>query len=108
MAKQALLVKTKTQPAKRAEVLQLFQHHLAARTAANEAQELVIWCADDQDADTFYLFEIYRSREAFQANAQAAFQAGWFQAYMQAVQPLLLEQPTVTPATPAWAKGIEL
>lgn len=106
MSKLAMIVKTKTQVGKRAEVLQLFEKHLAERAKANNSQEIVVWCADDNDADTFYLFEIYSNRQAFQANAQAAFQAGWFQQYMQEVQPLLTEQPNVVMATPLWAKGI--
>jgi len=45
---------------------------------------------------------------ACQANAEAGFQAGWFLAYMQAVQPLLAGEPVVSMATPQWAKGIQL
>jgi quinol monooxygenase YgiN len=108
MSKLAMIVKTKTQPNQRVEALHLFEKHLAQRAQANDAQELVVWCADESDADTFYLVEIYSSRDAFQANGQAGFQEGWFLAYMQEVQPLLAGEPTVIMATPQWAKGIQL
>ena len=108
MSKLAMIVKTQTQPGQRMAAFTLFEEHLAQRAVANDAQELVVWCADESDAETFYLFEIYSSREAFQANAEAGFQAGWFLAYMQAVQPLLAGEPVVSMATPQWAKGIQL
>lgn len=108
MSKQVVLVKTLTQPGQRDAVRQLFERHLAARAHANPAQEVVVWCADDQHPDGFYLFEIYASREAFQANAQAGWQAGWFQAYLAEAQPLLAGQPEVVLASPLWAKGVAL
>lgn len=104
MSKVAMIIKTKTQPGKRDEVRQLYEQHLAPRAQANATQELVLWCADDMDADTFYLFEVYSDHAAPQANAQAA----WFWEYMAAVQPLLAGQPEVALATPLWAKGCTL
>ena len=68
----------------------------------------MVWCADESDAETFYLFEVYSSRETFQANAQAGFAEGWFLVYMQEVQPLLAGEPMVIMATPQRAKGIQL
>lgn len=104
MSKVAMVIKSKTQPGKREEVWQLYEKHLVARAQANAAQEVVVWCADDMDADTFYLFEIYGDRAAPQANAQAA----WFWDYMREVQPLLADQSEVAITTPVWAKGIAL
>lgn len=104
MSKVAMVIKTKTLPGKREEVRQLYEKHLAPRAQANAAQELVLWCADEMDADTFYLFEVYRDQAATQANAQAS----WFWDYMKEVQPLLAGQPEVALATPLWAKGFVL
>lgn len=100
MSRVALIIKTRTQPGKRAEVLRLFEQHLAPRAQANPAQELVAFCDDDSDADTFYLVEIYRDRAAQAANGQAP----WFFEYLAAVQPLLAGMPEMVTATPAWAK----
>ena len=69
---------------------------------ANDAQEVVVWCADQQDPDRFILFEIYRDAEALGANAGA----DWFAAYMQAAMPLLAGEPEVTMATPMWSTGV--
>lgn len=104
MSKVAMVIKTKTQPGKREEVRQLYEKHLAPRAQANAAQELVLWCADEMDADTFYLFEIYSNQAATQANAQSS----WFWDYLKEVQPLLAGQPEVALAAPVWAKGFAL
>lgn len=104
MSKLVMLIKTKTQPGKREAVRQLYERLLAPRAQANNAQELVLWCADDTDPDTFYLVEIYSDHEAPQANAQAP----WFWDYMKEVQPLLAGQPEMMLASPQWAKGIQM
>lgn len=51
----------------------------------------------------FYLFEIYRSAEAMQANSQQP----WFFEYLGKVGPLLAGEPEVTLASPGWAKGLD-
>jgi len=58
MSKVAMVIKSKTQPEKREAVRQRYEKHLAPRTEATAAQELVLWCADTMDADAFYLFEV--------------------------------------------------
>jgi quinol monooxygenase YgiN len=102
VSKIAMIIRGRTQPGKRDEVRALYEQHLAPRALANDAQEVVVWCADTNDADAFYLFELYGSAEAMQANAQAP----WFWEYLQAVGPLLAGQPEVVTATPAWSKGV--
>lgn len=62
MPKVALMVKTKVRPGKRAEAYAHYQKHLAPRARENEAREVVMWCLDDEDPDTIYLFEVYRDR----------------------------------------------
>ncbi len=104
MSKVALIVKTKTQPGKREAVRQLYEEILGPRAQANAAQELVIWCADDADSDTFYLFEVYQDRDSQQENGQAP----WFFEYLQKVQPLLAGMPEVMTGTPEWAKGMKI
>ena len=102
MPKLAMLIKTKAQPSKRAEIQSLYQELMAPRSLENEAQEVVVWCADQHDPDVFYLFEIYRDAEALGANAQAS----WFAEYMAKVGPLLAGEPEVAMATPVWSKGV--
>jgi quinol monooxygenase YgiN len=102
MSKIALIVKTKTQPGKRAEVRRLYTDILGPRATANAAQELVIWCDDDADPDTFYLFEVYSDRASQQENGQAP----WFFEYLQKVQALLAGMPEVMTGTPQWGKGV--
>jgi quinol monooxygenase YgiN len=102
MTKLVLIVKTKTQPGKRDEVYRLFQKHLAARVEGTDALEVFVWCADETDADTFYIFEIYGDRTVQRTNAQ---DPAYF-AYQQEAQPLLATGPEVVTATPLWVKGV--
>jgi quinol monooxygenase YgiN len=104
MSKLALIVRTKTHPGKRDNVYRLFEKHLAARVHGTAALEVFVWCADEQDADTFYIFEIYGDRTVQQANAQDPA----YLAYLQEAQPHLAHPPEVMTATPAWAKGVAL
>ena len=94
------MVNGRTQPGKRDEVRRLFEAHLAPRAIANEAQPIVVWCADNGDPDAFYLWEVYSDPEAMEANGRAH----WFGQYMAAVGPLLDGQPEVTTSTPMWLK----
>ena len=58
MAKLALIITSRTQPGRRNDVYEPHELHMAARAAANEAQEVVVWCNDAADGDVFHLFEI--------------------------------------------------
>ena len=102
MGELAMIIKTRAQPGRRDEVRSLYEELLAPRATANEAQEVVVWCADQHDPDTFYLFEIYRDAAALGANAQS----DWFADYMARVGPLLAGEPEVSMATPGWSKGV--
>lgn len=101
MEKLALIVKTKTYPGKRDDVYRLFEKYLAARVDATDALEVFVWCADETDADTFYIFEIYGDRSVQQTNAQ---DPAYF-AYLREAQPLIASGPEVVTATPVWVKG---
>lgn len=102
MGKLAMIVKTKAQHGRREELFDLYKEKLVPRAEENDSQEVVVWCADHHDPDTFYLFEIYSDAEALGANAAAP----WFAAYMAQAGPLLAGEPEVGMATPRWSKGI--
>ena len=101
MTKVALFIKTKTKPGKRDEVRELWEKFLKGRAEINDAQELYFFCNDNNDADTFLLFEVYSDPVALAKNATTE----WFAAYMEAVGPLLDGMPEVHMTTPVWAKG---
>lgn len=98
----AMIITSTAVPGKRDELYELYREHLAPRAEANEAQEVVVWCADRQDPDRFHLFEIYRDEAAMGANAQSE----WFAEYLQAAMPLLAGEPTVAMADPRWSTGL--
>ena len=102
MGEVAMIITSTAAPGKREELYELYREHLAPRAEANEAQEVVVWCADQQDPDRFHLFEIYRDEAALGANAQA----DWFAEYLQAAMPLLAGEPTVAMAEPRWSTGL--
>jgi quinol monooxygenase YgiN len=97
-----MLIKTKAQPGRRDDLFALYRELMAPRAEANDAQEVVVWCADQHDPDAFFLFEIYASGEAMGTNAAAP----WFADYMAKAGPLLASEPEVAMATPRWSKGI--
>lgn len=105
MNKLALFLKNKAKPGKREEVHRIWDKHLRPRVEKSKAQELYLFCHDDNDPDTFYIFELYNDREAFLRNGQT----DWFAEYMKEVGPLLQEgKAEFGSATPIWAKGISL
>jgi quinol monooxygenase YgiN len=98
----ALIVRGRARPGQRDAVLALYERLQAPRALTDAAQLVVVWCADVADADAFWLFEVYASAEALQANAQAP----WFWECMAQAQPLLAGQPEVVTGSPGWTKGI--
>jgi quinol monooxygenase YgiN len=97
-----MIIKSTAASGKRDELYQLYLDHLAPRAEANEDQEVVVWCADQQDPNSFVLFEIYGDAEALGANAGAE----WFAAYMAEAMPLLAGEPEVVMAEPRWSTGL--
>lgn len=97
-----MIIRSTAQPGKRDELLALYREHLAPRAEANEGQEVVVWCADQQNPDVFVLFELYRDAETLDANAGA----DWFATYMRAAVPLLAAEPQITMAVPMWSTGV--
>lgn len=102
MGNLAIIVKSRAKEGKRDQIRSLYEELMAPRAEENDAQEVVVWCADQHDPDAFYLFEIYTDAAAMSANAQAE----WFAGYMAKVGPLLAGEPEVAMATPIWAKGV--
>ncbi len=98
----AMIITSTVQVGKREEVHKLWLDHLAPAATANERQEVVVWCDDEGDENTFHLFEIYADHEAMGANAQSPA----FADYMAAVMPMLAGEPTVRMASPRWSTGI--
>ena len=102
MNKLAMIIKSTAAPGKRDELYDLYQTHLAPRAEANDQQEVVVWCADQQNEDAFVLFEIYADAAALGENATS----DWFAAYMEAAMPLLASEPEITMADPLWSTGL--
>ncbi|HEX6287173.1 MAG TPA: antibiotic biosynthesis monooxygenase [Acidimicrobiia bacterium] len=102
MGQLALIVTSTAKDGRRDEIRELYEEIMAPRATENDSQEVVVWCADQHDPNTFYLFEIYSDPAAMGANAQA----GWFGEYMARVGPLLAGEPKVAMATPMWTKGV--
>ncbi|MEM8925332.1 MAG: antibiotic biosynthesis monooxygenase [Actinomycetota bacterium] len=98
----AMFITSKAQPGKRDELFDLYREILAPRAEGNDAQEVVVWAADQHDADTFYLFELYTDAESLGANAQSP----WFADYMAKAGPLLAGEPDVGMANPRWSTGL--
>lgn len=102
MGELALFIRSKAQPGKRDEIQALYTEILAPRADENDAQQVVVWAADQHDPDAFYLFELYTDGEALGANAQSS----WFADYMAKAGPLLAGEPEVAMADPRWSKGL--
>lgn len=88
----AMMVSGTTKPGKREELRALFERLLAPAAQANDAQRFVAFCLDHREPDRFFLFEIYSSAAAMQANAQNPA----FAEYMQASMPLLSAPPEMS------------
>ncbi len=102
MDKIAMVITSTAASGKRDQLFDLYMEHLAPRTEANPAQEVVVWCADQQDPDRFVLFEMYSDASALGENAGAE----WFTDYMQQAMPLLAGEPTIVMAHPHWSSGV--
>jgi quinol monooxygenase YgiN len=100
----ATIVSGTTKAGKRDELFALFKQHLAPRAETNPKQPVVVWLADQADANAFHLFEIYSDPAAMEENSKAE----WFWAYISIAAPLLDGQPVMKLASPRWAKGVEI
>ncbi len=97
-----MIISGQAQPGARDQLLELFRTHLADRATANDAQPVVIWAADDGDADRFHLVEVYDDPAAVAVSSQA----DWFWAYMAEAGPLMAGEPAVSTCSPRWMKGV--
>lgn len=67
---------------------------------AAAAQVAYYFCNDNNDPDTFHLFEVYDDPAVRAANADT----DWFKEYMAAIGPLI-ESVEAHQTTPTWIKG---
>jgi quinol monooxygenase YgiN len=104
MGKVVLILEAKVKPGKRDELRALWDEHLRPRAEVNVAQELYLYCYDQEDPDTVRIVELYSQPDAMQANAGA----DWFADYLRASAPLLAEPPKLAMGEPLWAKGVAL
>ena len=98
----AVVLKARTRPGKRDALYRLWESRLRPRAADNAAQLAYAFCADVNDPDVFWIFELYSNPEAMGANAQAP----WFAEYMRASVALLAGPPEVMTGKPMWTKGV--
>jgi quinol monooxygenase YgiN len=103
MSKTALVLTVKTQPGRRADFQSVWERHLRDRAAGNSAQQLYLFCHDQDDSDCVRLIEVYSDAAEMQRNASAP----WFAKYMTEVGPLLAGPPHMAVATPVWTKGLQ-
>ena len=96
----AVLIRHKTLPGKRDEVLKVWKEHMAPAIAANPGHVSYSYCFDDGDPDSIYAFQQYVSAEASREFLKTASYA----AYLKDVEPLLSGPPQVTALTPMWTK----
>lgn len=97
----ALFIVHKAQPGKREEVRRIWERHLQARIAGNDAHAAYFYCFDDSDPDTICVFQLYRDR----AGPEHFVAASWYPAYEAEVAPLLAGPSQFRTATPVWLKG---
>ena len=97
----ALIIKHKTLPGKRDEVLKVWMEHMAPAIAANPGHTSYFYCFDNSDPDSIYAFQQYVSMEA----SQEFLKTDSYAAYLKNVEPLLSGPPQVTALTPMWAKS---
>lgn len=102
MSRLALIVTSTAQPGRRDEIFAMYEELLVPRALDNDDQQVVVWVDDQADPDTFHLFEIYASGEAFRANASSE----WFAEYFATAGPLLAGEPSMTMGAPRWTMGV--
>lgn len=95
----ALVIRTTAKPGQRQRLVEAWERHLQPRAEANAAQQVYFLCLDNEDPDSFYLFEIYSDPAVLAENANAA----WFADYMAEVMPLIAHTE-MAQATPVWEK----
>lgn len=100
MAELALFLTIKTQPGKRNDLVALWERHLRDRARESDQQIRYVLALDMADPDTIRISEVYATKAAFEANAQAP----WFAEYMAEAGPLLATEPEFHMTIPHWVK----
>ena len=101
MSEIALLIRHKTRPGKRDEVVKLWERHLRSSIADNPAHEAYSYCLDNGDEDSILALQQYTNLE----ESQRFLAHPSYLAYLAEVESLLARPPEVTSLTPLWRKG---
>lgn len=102
MSQSTLFITHKTLPGKREEVRRVWETHLLPSIQARQAHDAYFYCYDDSDPDTIRVFQRY----ADGVDPLNFMQGPAYDAYIEAVSPLLAHPPEIHTATVAWAKGM--
>ena len=97
----ALFVRTRTKPGQRSLVRSAWEELMKPGVDGNSKQPVYFFCEDNDDDDTFCLFEIYDDRATFEKAAESR----RFADYMARIGHLLEGPPEVNITRPVWAKG---
>ena len=100
MAKLIVITEARAKPGQREAIHRLFVRDLAPHARTNLDYEMLVWCDDEHDHDTFHIIEAFRARQDFSVSRKA----DWFMAYTEQAKPLLLEEPHVSVTAPRWSK----
>lgn len=100
MSQSTLFIKHKALPGKREEVRRVWETHLMPSIQERQVHDAYFYCYDDGDPNTIRVFQRY----ADGADAQAFMQGPAYEAYVDAVTPLLAHPPEIHAATVAWTK----
>ena len=100
MEELAIFMTITTQPGQRDALVALWDTHLKGRAVGNDAQTRYVLALDVANPDVIHISEVYATKDAFEANAQAP----WFADYMAEAGPLLAGEPAFHMTVPHWVK----
>ena len=96
----ALIIRHKTRPGQREEVIAIWRRHMAPAIMSNPGHTAYFYCLDNSDPDSLYAFQQYASIEA----SEEFLRTSSYAAYLKEVEPLLAGPPQITALTPVWSK----
>jgi quinol monooxygenase YgiN len=97
----ALIIKHRTLPGKRNQVIVVWLRHMAPAVQQNGEHLAYFYCEDPSDPDTIVAFQQYRNEQA----AQDFLRNDAYSAYLKEVESLLAGPPQVTNLRPIWVKA---
>ena len=96
----ALIIRHRTKPGRRDDVIAIWRRHMAPAIMANPGHTAYVYCLDNSDPDSLYAFQQYASIEA----SEQFLRTSSYAAYLNDVEPLLAGPPQITALTPVWSK----